>query len=255
MRPLFYSPILLILTACQTSSLFVSDKNRHDGPPTASEYHSKQKGAKAVIPKVEPRSRYGNPDSYDVLGKTYHVLPSAKAFKQEGLASWYGTKFHSKLTSSGEPYDMYELTAAHKTLPLPTYVKVKNQDNGKELVVKVNDRGPFHEGRIIDLSYAAAQALGVVKHGVAHVIIEAVALNNAVDPMFYLQVAAFHTQNSAEQFKDFVQSFLEKKQVSVEPKADGYIVIVGPFESQIARNHIIQKLEGRGVKGAFSFMR
>lgn len=243
------------LSACQTSSL-LSYSEVQDGPPVKPHHQpSKSKGAKPVTPKVEPRSRYGNPDHYEVMGKTYHVLPSSKSFQQEGLASWYGTKFHSKRTSSGEPYDMHEFTAAHKTLPLPTYVKVKNQDNGRELVVKVNDRGPFHEGRIIDLSYAAAKALGVVKHGVARVIIQSIVLDNAKDPMFYLQIAAFKKQQTAKHFKTFADQFLENKQVHVEPKANRFVVTVGPFKSKQTRNKIKQQLHAHGIKGAFAFMR
>lgn len=122
-------------------------------------------------PKLEPLSKYGNPASYEVFGKTYHVLKKAPPHgqTQKGLASWYGTKFHGKRTSSGEPYDIYGMTAAHKNLPLPTYVLVKNLNNNKEIIVKVNDRGPFVEDRIIDLSYAAAKKLGVYQQGTAPV--------------------------------------------------------------------------------------
>jgi len=129
---------------------------------------------KPIVPKKEVKSRYGNPKTYEVFGKTYRVLESSKNFKQHGVASWYGTKFHGRRTSSGETYDMLQLTAAHKTLPIPCYVKVTNKDNGKELVVKVNDRGPFAKSRIIDLSYAAAHKLGMTKKGTANVVIETI---------------------------------------------------------------------------------
>ncbi len=124
-------------------------------------------------PRHEPRSRYGNPDSYEVFGKRYHVLPSAKGYSERGIASWYGTKFHGRRTSSGEPYDMFAITAAHKSLPLPSYVKVTNLENGRSLIVRVNDRGPFHPGRIIDLSYTAAVRLGVYAKGSARVEVTA----------------------------------------------------------------------------------
>jgi len=129
---------------------------------------------KPVIPKHETKSRYGNPKSYEVFGKTYRVLESSQNFKQHGVASWYGTKFHGRRTSSGETYDMLQLTAAHKTLPIPCYVKVINKDNGKELIVRVNDRGPFAKSRIIDLSYAAAHKLGMAHKGTANVVIETI---------------------------------------------------------------------------------
>jgi len=129
---------------------------------------------KPVVPKKEVKSRYGNPETYEVFGKTYRVLESSRNFKQHGVASWYGTKFHGRRTSSGETYDMLQLTAAHKTLPIPCYVKVTNKDNGKELIVKVNDRGPFAKSRIIDLSYAAAHKLGMTNKGTANVVIETI---------------------------------------------------------------------------------
>ena len=127
-----------------------------------------------ATPKVEARSRGGNFTPYTVLGKTYRVMKTAKDYKERGGASWYGTKFHGRLTSNGERYNMYEMTAAHKSLPIPTYVSVKNLDNGREIIVRVNDRGPFHEGRIIDLSYAAASKIGMLKKGTARVEVVAI---------------------------------------------------------------------------------
>jgi len=123
--------------------------------------------------RAEPKSRYGNPDSYEVFGKRYYVLPTAEGYRERGGASWYGKKFHGRRTSSGEPYDMYAMTAAHKTLPLPSFVRVTHLGNGRSAIVRVNDRGPFHEGRIIDLSYAAAARLDMIEHGHAAVEVEA----------------------------------------------------------------------------------
>jgi rare lipoprotein A len=131
-------------------------------------------GVREPEPREEPRSRYGNRSPYKVLGKTYRVLDSARGFRERGLASWYGTKFNGRNTSSGEPYDICSFTAAHKTLPLPSYVRVTNLDNGRSLIVRVNDRGPFHAGRVMDLSYAAAVRLGVDRTGTARVELEAV---------------------------------------------------------------------------------
>ena len=127
-----------------------------------------------VIPKVEPRSKYGNPKSYVVFGKRYYTLPSSKGYVEQGIASWYGTKFHGRRTSSGETYDMYAMTAAHKTLPLPTYARVTNKKNGRSIIVRINDRGPFHDNRIIDLSYAAATKLGIVTLGTGLVEVRAI---------------------------------------------------------------------------------
>ncbi|MDZ7803897.1 septal ring lytic transglycosylase RlpA family protein [Thiohalophilus sp.] len=127
-----------------------------------------------AVPRVEPRSRYGNPDSYVVRGRRYHVKTSSQGYVERGHASWYGKKFHGHRTSSGETYDMYAMTAAHKTLPLPTYAEVTNLDNGRKIIVKINDRGPFHPGRIIDLSYAAAKKLGMTGKGTAPVQVRAI---------------------------------------------------------------------------------
>jgi rare lipoprotein A len=131
-------------------------------------------GIKDAVPKVEPKSKYGNPKSYVVFGKRYHTKSSSKGHVERGLASWYGKKFHGRKTSSGERYDMYAMTAAHKTLPLPTYARVTNVETGRSAVVKINDRGPFHGKRVIDLSYTAARKLGVVSKGTAMVEVRAI---------------------------------------------------------------------------------
>jgi rare lipoprotein A len=122
-----------------------------------------------AIPRLEPRARNGNPPFYDVFGKRYYVLSSSVGYWERGVASWYGPGFHKVRTSIGEPYDMYGMTAAHKTLPLPAYVRVTNLQNGRSVVVRVNDRGPFVGNRIIDLSYSAAAKLGMLRNGTAMV--------------------------------------------------------------------------------------
>ncbi len=127
-----------------------------------------------AVPRREPRSRYGNGPIYEVFGQAYRVMNSSAGFKERGVASWYGTKFHGNLTAMREPYDMYAMTAAHKTLPLPTYVRVRNLRNNKTVVVRVNDRGPFAHNRIIDLSYSAALKLDMVRDGTTLVEVEAV---------------------------------------------------------------------------------
>jgi rare lipoprotein A len=177
------------------------------------------------VPKAEPRSRYGNKATYSVLGRRYHVLPSAKGYVERGIASWYGSKFHGYRTSSFEPYDMYQFSAAHKTLPLPSYARVTNLDNGKSVVVRVNDRGPFHAGRVIDLSYAAAVKIGVWPAGTGRVEVRAIDPDHPEDhrapslvasagsprasalspqtpgdsaPRVYLQIGAFGDRANAE---------------------------------------------------------
>ena len=137
-----------------------------DGPPlTVVDVANKP----LPIPKNEPRIKRGNVSPYTVFGVIYEVMPSAAGYQEVGTASWYGRKFHGRLTSSGEVYDMFEFTAAHKSLPIPSYVQVTNLANQEQIIVRVNDRGPFAEGRIIDLSWAAAQRLGFADKGTARV--------------------------------------------------------------------------------------
>lgn len=175
--------ITLLLTGCSghrgsnATSATQNTRYRHraDGAPALSQVPKNIHKIPDAIPKVEPKSKYGNPASYVVLRKKYHVMASSAGYKSTGRASWYGTKFHGYRTSSGELYDMYKMTAAHKTLPLPTYVQVKNLETGKKIIVKVNDRGPFHGDRLLDLSYAAAAKLEILGGGTGR--IEVTALN------------------------------------------------------------------------------
>lgn len=127
-----------------------------------------------AVPKPESLSAYGNQPEYEANGHTYHVLATSKGYDEEGVASWYGPKFQGRRTSSGETFDMNRMTAAHRTLPLPTYVEVTNLENGRKAIVRVNDRGPFKKGRLIDLSYVAAVKLGIVATGTAKVRVRAV---------------------------------------------------------------------------------
>ncbi|MEY3183132.1 MAG: hypothetical protein RLZ35_1117 [Pseudomonadota bacterium] len=144
-----------------------------DGPPLGKPLVDVYKVPNAV-PRHEPLSRIGNRPSYTVFQQHYRVLPSSHGFKERGPASWYGRKWHGRKTANGETYDMYAMTAAHKHLPLPTYLKVTNLENGRHIIVRVNDRGPFHGKRIVDLSYAAAAKLDLVSPGTAWVEIEAI---------------------------------------------------------------------------------
>lgn len=131
-------------------------------------------GVPDAVPHLEPRARNGNPPFYDVFGKRYYVLSSSSGYWERGVASWYGPGFHKERTSTGEPYDMYAMTAAHKTLPLPAYLRVTNLQNGRSVVVRVNDRGPFVGNRIIDLSYTAAAKLDMLRNGTAMVELRAI---------------------------------------------------------------------------------
>ena len=157
-----------------------------------------------AIPHVEPRSALGNPAFYDVLGKRYFVMNTADGYLERGVASWYGPGFHAEKTSNGEPYDMYGMTAAHKTLPLPAFVRVTNLRNGRTVVVRINDRGPFKDGRIIDLSYTAAARLDILKDGTA--LVEVQSLTQGGDILapapqstsrLYVQAGAFGEEANA----------------------------------------------------------
>lgn len=154
---------------------------KYDGGPASCDEIPNLRLIQDPIPKYEPKSRYGNPSKYKVFNRTYKVLPSSNGYAESGKASWYGTKFHGFRTSSGEIYDMYKMTAAHKTLPLPTYAKVINLANNRSVIVKINDRGPFHADRILDLSYVAASKLGILPYGVGKVKVIALPLKSPVN--------------------------------------------------------------------------
>jgi len=184
--------------------------------------------------ELKANRKIGCKSTYKVWGKEYCVLKHSYGFEEVGIASWYGPKFHGKKTASGEIYNMYEMTAAHKSLPLGTYVKVINLENGKSVVVKVNDRGPFVPGRIIDLSYAAAKKLGVVAKGTAKVKIVALgrkedghyAPENYEKGSFYIQLGAFEKFENAEKLRDkFIRNGVKAKII----QAFGlFRVVVGP---------------------------
>ncbi|HVT62006.1 MAG TPA: septal ring lytic transglycosylase RlpA family protein [Legionellaceae bacterium] len=211
---------------------------------------------KRIIPKNEPLSRYGNPATYVVDGRRYTVMKTARGYKQRGLASWYGTKFHSRRTSSGEHYNMYELTAAHRTLPLPTYVRVKNLDNGKVAIVKINDRGPFHKARLIDLSYGAAVKLGIYPRGTARVEIETVTgshVSTAPIAQYYLQAGAYSSRNAAEALKQRIKRF-SSAPVFVKTEKRRYVVRLGPFNDRKVVERLKTTLASKGITGSFSLL-
>lgn len=239
----------------QKSSLYDRYKNKHH------RYVQKQDGApvkqktisfKEPKPANEPLSRYGNPTEYYVDGRTYEVMKSSSGYKTRGVASWYGTKFHKQRTSSGEPYDMYVMTAAHKTLPLPTYIRVKNLSNGREAIVRVNDRGPFHSDRILDLSYAAAVKLGVYPKGTAPVEIETL-MGPAGKAHYYLQAGAFTTEILAKRLKEKLAK-ISSSPVFIEHYGPHYVVRVGPFADKYMADNLKMKLVSNGVSGAFSIL-
>jgi len=230
--------LYLALAACGSVQTY------HDGPP-ATQFDART--IPDAIPRVEPRSAYGNPRSYVVRGKRYFVMHNSSGYRERGIASWYGTKFHGRLTSSNEPYDMYTMSAAHKTLPLPTYVEVTNLDNGRKVIVRVNDRGPFKANRLIDLSYAAAIKLGMTRTGTALVEIRALRPGAPRKPVqtspetttaktekarLFLQVGAYADRENAERMRQRIHRLVHS---DVRVFAQGsqhkamYQVRVGPL--------------------------
>ncbi|MCK5359295.1 MAG: septal ring lytic transglycosylase RlpA family protein [Gammaproteobacteria bacterium] len=205
--------LIFMLAAC-SSSPTPSKKGAYyldDGPPKGSVDLANVKDA---IPRSEPLSKTGN-KPYVVFGKRYVPLKSNAGFKQKGTASWYGKKFHGKRTSSGETYDMYKMTAAHTVLPIPSYAKVTNLNNGRSIIVRVNDRGPFKHNRVMDLSYAAALKLDVVKTGTGRVEIIAINDNKQVSkpqPLkkdsqrVTIQLGAFSNYDSALKLQKRLQA-------------------------------------------------
>jgi len=263
---------LLALAACG------GNKVRGDGPPSGSSRIPDLPGD--AIPRPESRSRYGNGPVYEVLGKRYTVMPSSAGYQERGVASWYGKKFHGNLTSNRETYNMYAMTAAHKTLPLPTYVRVRNLSNNRSIVVRVNDRGPFVHNRIIDLSYSAALKLDMIKDGTS--LVEVTAINfdapqgnqpvrrsippappatsdepapyrstpAVVENKIYVQVGAFGDRANAERrlgalsLAGIKDAFIHEERA---PDRTLYRVRIGPVADVVQYDVLVEELENIGI--------
>jgi peptidoglycan lytic transglycosylase len=195
--------------------------------------------------KSEPLHRFAN-RPYRVFGTDYVPLAQVQSFRQRGVASWYGRRFHGQKTASGEPYDMYAMTAAHPTLPIPSYVRVTHLGNGRSVVVRVNDRGPFHSSRIIDLSYAAAFKLGYIQAGSAQVEIEALVPPKAEEAsLVYLQVGAFSSRENAESLRERLAREMAWLQESVQVLTSGDLwrLHVGPYRSAQDARSVAERIE------------
>ncbi|MDP9014913.1 MAG: septal ring lytic transglycosylase RlpA family protein [Pseudomonadota bacterium] len=215
-----------------------------------------------ALPRVEPRARYGNPPFYEVFGKRYYVLSSSAAYAERGVASWYGPGFHKERTSTGEPYDMYGMTAAHKTLPLPAYVRVTNLQNGRSVVVRVNDRGPFVGNRIIDLSFTAASRLDMLRNGTAMVEVRALdpaAPSTGTPPSdspratLFVQAGAFADPANAERLAAKLRgggygNIFVRDDIMAGRKM--YRVRIGPVPDVPEFDRIVAALERAGVHDA-----
>jgi rare lipoprotein A len=212
-----------------------------------------------AVPKDEPRSKRGNPPFYTVLGKRYAVLDSAEGFVERGVASWYGPTFHGESTSIGESYDMYGMSAAHKTLPLPAYARVTNLSNGRSVVVRINDRGPFAKNRIIDLSYTAAAKLDMLRDGTA--LVEVRTLRPGGDDKLrrsdetppqtlYVQAGAFADETNAKRLVERLQAGGVKNCFVRSPAASGaklFRVRAGPVASTAEFDNLAARLAKLGI--------
>lgn len=248
--------LLCVLSACSSQPPSRYSMSQDRGPDKAVDMSN----IPDAVPRHETRTIAGNKNPYTVLGKTYHLLEDERGYKERGHASWYGKKFHGHNTSNGEVYDMYGMTAAHKTLPIPSYVRVTNLNNNRQVVVRVNDRGPFHGGRVIDLSYAAAYRLGFVDQGTAPVEVEIIVPGDQPPPPLrapmgadqppYLQVGAFGSRANAEKLRDELSRHIQAP-VSISEVRTArilYRVRVGPMQSAHERESVRQQLQRGGYQ-------
>lgn len=266
-KPLLLFVMCLSLVACVLSPprINVPSAERDSAPLNPRDVSN----VPNAVPKPVHRTIAGNKSPYTVLGQTYTLLPESRGYKERGIASWYGQKFHGRRTSNGEVYDMFTMTAAHKTLPIPSYVKVTNIDNGLSIVVRVNDRGPFHEGRIIDLSYAGAVKLGFLNRGTARVEVEDItpqvttnlpylratppvaivtvespkaAVANDAAAVRFLQLGAFSVRAGAERLAEKIANLFTLP-VKVSRGTDQlHRVLMGPLNEEFAETEIQRTL-------------
>jgi len=264
--------VLIVLVA----ALAGCGSNRSkDGPPGSGSASIPDLPGDA-IPRPEPRSKYGNGPVYEVFGVRYTVMNSSAGYKERGVASWYGNKFHGKRTSNQEVYDMHAMTAAHKSLPLPSYVRVRNLQNNKSVVVRVNDRGPFVDNRIIDLSYSAARKLDMIKDGTSMVEVEAISFDAptgdrivrqttaraAVPPKpeptannkVFVQVGAFGSPENAQGRLGTLRSSGIGNAFVLEDTSSSptlYRVRIGPINGVLQYDLLVEELENLGINDPY----
>lgn len=243
-------PFLLVACSSTSSRYSISDDIAPDQPIQLGHIED-------AHPKYEPISRGGN-KNYSLKGESYSIIKSPDGFKQSGQASWYGKKFHGHQTSNGEVYDMYSMSAAHKTLPIPSYVKVRNLDNGKSTIVRVNDRGPFHAGRIIDLSYAAAYKLDMIRSGTANVEIEYITVPPPTAdseeakslPTYSIQTASSNNKQRSRTLAQTISQTLSLE-THIETVDESFRIMVGPYQDYAEAQKSLQKLKTNGYPQAF----
>ncbi|OOE54980.1 septal ring lytic transglycosylase RlpA family protein [Salinivibrio kushneri] len=252
MRAIIVSSAIVLLSACSSQQGrydMHSDKAPETVPPVIH--------AENAQPRYEPYSLAGNKD-YTLKGQRYQILRDPKGYQEAGIASWYGEKFHGHRTSNGEVYDMYSMSAAHKTLPLPSYVEVTNQNNGKKAIVRVNDRGPFHNQRLIDLSYAAAKKLDVLKTGTAPVSLRLLSPSKPADDewhsarhhAYYVQLAALSDGLKANQKAEQLAK-AHGLPTHIARRDTVYRVRFGPFYDRDQAQQAMRTAKQHQLPGAF----
>lgn len=234
--------LLVLITGCSSDRYSYANDHHPDDIPELAHVEN-------VVPRYEPYSRGGN-KNYRVRGKDYKVLNGITEFTEHGEASWYGNKFHGHLTANGERYDMFAMSAAHKNLPLPSYVKVTNTENNKTVIVRVNDRGPFHEGRVIDLSYAAANKLDIINSGTGKVKVELIHFteqqdthkNDFLKGYFYVQ---YLVTSQADKAQSLGKQLSDKHKVEHNAVKDNgnYRLRLGPLSSEKQAQALLEKLK------------
>jgi rare lipoprotein A len=273
MKPLLTSIIVLALSACAAAPI-PGEQPQPEVQRSGGYYKDDGPGEKLPAnldqiadaqPRVEPLHRYAN-RPYQVFGKEYVPLASVQPYRQRGMASWYGKKFHGQRTASGETYDMYAMTAAHTTLPIPSYARVTRVATGRSVIVRINDRGPFHQGRIVDLSYAAALKLGFAHLGSAEVELESIEPGQAVTPTqqaaapteqalpateqaaaVYVQVGAFSSRENAESLRSRLEDEFGWLKDAVQVLAIGNLwrLHVGPYRTQDDARSVAERIESQ----------
>jgi len=245
--------LALLLNACTAPPPTTGSVDVGDGAPLRSISAAEVADA---VPRADPILAVGNNSPYTVRGVSYEILEDARNYRERGIASWYGTKFNGHKTSNGEIFDLYKASAAHKTLPIPSYALVTNLNNGRSVVVRVNDRGPFHADRLIDLSYGAAVKLGYMEQGTAPVEVEILTIagvddrRNTVRGSYrYLQLGAYGAEASAQRLQSELQALVSVP-VSVSPVQSGdtvlYRVRLGPVSDGAQLQEVQQTLKNNG---------
>ncbi|MFY7698236.1 MAG: septal ring lytic transglycosylase RlpA family protein [Legionella sp.] len=263
--------LLTLLVACQPRSLHQQPNNSIASYSQIKTVYGQSHQSRNINYSVKTRhhglatnkaslvrgSHHSNTDRYRIHGKKYKIMATANGYRARGLASWYGRQLRSQKTSSGERYDPYALSAAHRTLPLSTYVRVINLNNGKVAVVRINDRGPFHGNRIIDLSYGAATKLGMLPKGMAYVQIEALNIkssNSQSKLRYYIQAGSFASKALAISLKSKLTK-MTRSPIFIEKYKHYFVVLIGPFVNKKTADGFKIVLSNHGYRGALAVLK